>query len=918
PAISKIRLANIQYENGNKRINDELFIPDGNNTAITLENGGGKTVFIQLLIQAILPKHTHAGRKIIETLELSNSPAHVAVEWILNDNPRKYLLTAVSLYLKNNQLSAHIFLSEYDYNETNTIEKIPFSVESNANNLRAASHGEINEYYLRRKNENVYSKTFDTLKEYHSYLEKNYNISNKEWYSISKINSSEGGIEAFFENCSTTDSLVNNLLIPTVEDALEGENAEMFTETFENHRKHLQEYKILKSTIEENKKIRDYLDKYVDVYKEYYLADKEYKDEKLKFNAYYIFIEKEKEKTTKILSELETSLKSTSKDIELNNRLLSSLEIAEKNVEYKKLEKDKDELYSKFKFQEADVELNKTKLSELKLIGKLQEKRILEEEIEGYKRQIRNIDMDEQLEDLVKEKKAIMSQLSYVYKKLVTEINELINNLNKKTESLEFEKNTLAKLIVDKNLDIDIKKEEKHQLIGENNTMISQIDNDFNKLSGMESRDDIKKFKKSLLEDITESTSQKNNKVTLVNRLSHDNESFMVQRKELSSNILNNQKKLNTRKSKISEIKIISERLKTQYFDLFENELMDGVLYNSRNTISKDIANRLQIMHNSKEQALIYESEYQYKNKLFKDQDVYFVESKIINLLSNLKQKFKYIEVGTEYIKNIQDENTFDVLAENYKFWPSTLVCFEDDKKSVKEYLIKYSESFSYPVFLISDKDIKELISKTLKATNILTVAPTVWSDNLSESIYRSWKDKNSSLLIEAKGQRVREENKIRQYENLESQINDFFVNYPKELFDSLSSEIYELENLKNDNDKMILELELEYKIETNVSMVKNYEEEIRYATELISHLNRQVDYATNIIKYQSALSKNQTRIYNIDEQIEVNNYEKTELNSRLNVILDNLKDFDGMMHDYDKKLAILKEETYYRQTIQL
>ena len=42
------------YEGGNKRYNDDIFLFDSHNGAILLENGGGKTVFIQTAIQAII------------------------------------------------------------------------------------------------------------------------------------------------------------------------------------------------------------------------------------------------------------------------------------------------------------------------------------------------------------------------------------------------------------------------------------------------------------------------------------------------------------------------------------------------------------------------------------------------------------------------------------------------------------------------------------------------------------------------------------------------------------------------------------------------------------------------------------------------------------------------------------------------
>lgn len=271
--ISKIRLANILYEGGLKRYNDETFVLDSNNTALILENGGGKTVLVQMILQAVLPRHNHSGRKIWETLQLSSGAAHIAVEWLLDERPRRYLLTAVTLYMKAGSTASNLYVTEYSPDEKGTIEDLPFSVKTEEGKERPASSGEINDYYLKQKNEHFNSKTFDTIKSYQDYLEKNYQLSYKEWLSISKINSSEGGIEDFFDNCATTPQLVNNLLIPTIEEAIEGENTEVFADIFEEHRQHIKEYKRLTRVIEENKAIQSNLNDYVESYQGFHIEN---------------------------------------------------------------------------------------------------------------------------------------------------------------------------------------------------------------------------------------------------------------------------------------------------------------------------------------------------------------------------------------------------------------------------------------------------------------------------------------------------------------------------------------------------------------------------------------------------------------------------------------------------------------------
>ena len=83
PSISKVRFTNVVYDNGNKRYIDTTFRFDGQNGIMLLENGAGKTVFVQTLIQAVLPHEQVANRRIQDTLQLSNNIAHIAEEWIL-------------------------------------------------------------------------------------------------------------------------------------------------------------------------------------------------------------------------------------------------------------------------------------------------------------------------------------------------------------------------------------------------------------------------------------------------------------------------------------------------------------------------------------------------------------------------------------------------------------------------------------------------------------------------------------------------------------------------------------------------------------------------------------------------------------------------------------------------------------------
>ena len=295
-SISKIRYTNIIYENGNKRYNDEIFQCAGHNTAILLENGGGKTVFIQAALQAVLPHSDLGDRRVKETFLLENEAAHIAIEWIINDKPRRYALTAVTLYLQNNELKSYKYVCEYGIDYKNDIESIPFTKVEPSGRMRASSKGEMHDYYLKMAKEYMTAAYFETNKDFHAYIEENFKIVASEWRNIARINGQEGGVDDFFEGCKTTNDLVEKLLLPTVEQGLVGGGSDEFAATFESKREHFKKYKQLENTIKESQKIKEEVTEYVQRYKDYHEKTVDYEKQKQEAKALWnIILDKEEE-----------------------------------------------------------------------------------------------------------------------------------------------------------------------------------------------------------------------------------------------------------------------------------------------------------------------------------------------------------------------------------------------------------------------------------------------------------------------------------------------------------------------------------------------------------------------------------------------------------------------------------------------
>ncbi|ASS74270.1 hypothetical protein CIG75_04230 [Tumebacillus algifaecis] len=221
PSINRIRLVNIQYDKGGKQYADELFKLHGKNTLFNLANGGGKTLWLQLVTQAALPGAMYGSRRMVDLLAHERYTGHILVEWKLdNFAEREFLLTGFCFTKsadEEGELKYFTYTHQYKIADEFGIVKMPL-----VNEGRVLSYGDF--YNLLRKEGSAGGRKLQTFsqhdrRKYINHLAP-YNIYEKEWLAIRTTNGSEGGMDGFFARSKTEQSLLENLLIPTVDQAL--------------------------------------------------------------------------------------------------------------------------------------------------------------------------------------------------------------------------------------------------------------------------------------------------------------------------------------------------------------------------------------------------------------------------------------------------------------------------------------------------------------------------------------------------------------------------------------------------------------------------------------------------------------------------------------------------------------------------
>lgn len=260
PRINRIRVTNIHYDNGKKQIPDITVHAKGLDTILLLGNGFGKTLLIQLIMQVILPNERMNGRRVSDLLSSQQYTGHVAVEWLLDGAGEQKQFLCTGFCFSNGQsrdqkIRYYNYLFDYDARSDLSIDSLPL-VQSGekGESKRPIRYQELRDW-LREQGVQV----FDQINTYHERL-RIYQILPEEWKNIRDTNGSEGGVDKFFEKSRTTQQLLDNLLIPSVEEMIfqtERKKKELFY-AFGEYRNMLLEIPVIKQNLRDFALIRDH------------------------------------------------------------------------------------------------------------------------------------------------------------------------------------------------------------------------------------------------------------------------------------------------------------------------------------------------------------------------------------------------------------------------------------------------------------------------------------------------------------------------------------------------------------------------------------------------------------------------------------------------------------------------------------
>lgn len=481
PHINSIRLVNVYFNNATQFYDDFRMDLAGKNTTYDLENGGGKSLLLQMILQTVLPKTYLRREKPVSLLFQGgrDRTSHVVVDWILDEGSvYKYLLTGFSARKKKSgqeQATAGIDgdenLQSGDIDHMNWcvfhnddriagIRKVPL-VREEGNNKIYAGFDDVRKFISQMNQKGLPARLFEYISEYQAFIA-GHNLISAEWNIIRGINSGENNIESYFRQNTTSRKLIENLFIKIIEDveALnkgEKNNNEslLLADALIEIRGNLNEYLRRKNHMSEYERIKEYYLEFEKRNEVLYEAIKEYEECKLQASRIRNLI-------GDMLNKLEESKTEINKKIDINVDNQKQAGILKKQLEAGLIKYGISLLETVKGKLESEKEVKTKKLNDLKEQYELA--RTLEEYGE-YRRTRRNLlEAEQDLKNLEKDG----SELDEQYREAGGRLRYLLENEIKKAE---VRYNKLSELV--EKLKESYK--EKNDLLIENVKKVSEI-----------------------------------------------------------------------------------------------------------------------------------------------------------------------------------------------------------------------------------------------------------------------------------------------------------------------------------------------------------------------------------------------------------------------------------------------------------
>lgn len=870
PSISKIRFTNVVYDGGEKRYNDEIFHFNGENGAILLENGGGKTVFIQAAIQAVLPHETVAGRDVKETLVLDGQAAHIAIEWIVHEKPKRYAVTAVTLFMQNQKLDSYRYAYAYSPGDEGSIEQLPFTIEVNGTK-RAADKGEISDYYTCMKKQ-TRAQTFDTLTAFKAYIEEEFHIIEDEWRGIARINKLEGGVEAYFDGCESSEQLVDRLLIPTVDEALLGNQENRIADLFQKQREHLRQYNRLTEQIRESKDVNAQVQHYAGEMERMFQAEQKWEQAKKRARVLFDLTEKSKSRNEEMLREIskqEDALADKQREWKKKKR---SLDMARLEQEASHRKEEHEEATQRLRVQQTLEEENEQRILQFEHAWHRHEQQVEEQRLQLLQEQLDAIDADPDIVDIREKLDDVAGQMHGYFATRLEQIAQIIREHEREKEQhrtrqqeLKQEERTVTHELANAQAENKLLTER----MKENNERMMHIRRNELNLSDTDDVADMQKQWKQQAESGYEQLEAYRQRAV---QIEEEKERSRNRQQEADQEMRQYAEARQNASNRKADIEERMERLYSRYREYDRQARADETMYARQHSMSSTLHETIKKQEMQEEEALEAERRASRWYDEYQDAERFTADPALEEFVrERLVTKYPTVETGTAFVERFLNMNPekAEFCYSVYPFWAASLVASPTDVGGVQEYVRKYEDKWTAPVFVLTTNEAKAFFQLETEAEvvheDLRVVVPQVWK-YVSGEEFKRWKEEQRQNREEARKKRKAIHEQLGKSKRLLGEITEFFADYPLENYQALIETIREYRvKHQGASDRYENELHVYKRLEIEEKALFQKRESLQ---EDIREVDRLIKTAASYIELDSQVRKQKSDQQAVEERL--------------------------------------------------
>lgn len=924
PHLSSIRLVNTYFNNATQFYDDFKMDLGGKDATYDLENGGGKSLLLLMILQTVLPKSYLRKEKPISLLFQGGKDrtSHVVVEWILDEGSQyKYILTGFCARKKKgtvdretNEEDENILAGDiehlnwcvfYNDNKITSIKSAPLFREE-AGKKTYSSFDEIRKYIQQMKQKGLPAEVFDGIEKYQRYISA-HNLIPAEWNIIRGINSGENNIESYFRQNATSRKLIENQFVKIIEDveALNrreqgNDESYLLADTLIEIRNRLDEYLRLKEHIEEFEKIKEYYNEFEKRNEDLLNRFTEYEAFKLQAVGIRNFIEaKLKELATEeieILKKIEYSTASYKEGIILKKLLEAGLikyRIVKRNVENEKLEAAKNMMIS----EKQDL---KNKYFELMALEGYGEYRKIKRKLYEAEQNLVTIKNDE--DDINYQYRNTGGKLKYLLIKELSEGNLIKDNHRDILEKLEENKKANQEILIVEekretalNVVIEPLEEDEKQL-SEKVNLLQSFFLEQGQMDALINPSDFLNKTEKMLKQYETQHHLTLDRIELINDRKH---SLQLEEVEISGDIKqwieakkSDEKWLNTYKVELKELETSASNFGKNNLEEYK-EGLELLLH--RENISK-VEQEIEM------------GRLKQKKQLSEQRGYYVPNEEILSFTEQLSKKCEYIKAGIDWIAETEISKR-EMLLEEMPFLPFSVIVDRKSFEKLKDDRIKLNFDSDYPIPVVNVETIRNMKDPSKEGIfYFCSFADLI----LEHSEYEQYMENINSKMHSITKDISERESRIQKLNVDLRKLIYFLENYSKDKIDKALDDVEKMDReiKKLDNKKVEIYKEKEQLINEQNDSKKKVDELaqlIQGTSEKAEKLKDLIQSKEKLESIRKKISRDKKDRESIRNTIKNIRDEATKLEQKYQSTQNELKGIEIKLHDLNKEKESLQ-----------